>query len=44
MRRKKEKKMKLRDKLVILLISIIISVVLFNIMVPSSAVELIKIG
>ncbi len=36
--------MKLRDKLVILLISIIISVVLFNIMVPSSAVELIKIG
>jgi membrane protein involved in colicin uptake len=44
MRRKKEKKMKLRDKLAILLISIIISVALFNILVPSSAVELIKMG
>jgi hypothetical protein len=44
MRRKKEKKMKLRDKLAILLISIIISAVLFNLMVPSSAVELIKMG
>jgi hypothetical protein len=36
--------MKLRDKLAILLISIIISVAIFNIMVPSSAVELIKMG
>jgi len=40
----KGEKMKLRAKLAILLISIFISLVVFNLMVPSSAVELIKIG